>query len=63
MLSKGWKHPLTKDDFVFLKIDLNKFNRKIRFRLDSSGTYDKVITEEPIPGYCCEEVKLEDMKQ
>ena len=62
MLSKGSSHQLTKDDFTFLRIDLNKFNRKIKFRLDSSGTYDKVITEEPVPGYCCEEIKLEDIR-
>ncbi len=41
------------DEPVFLKIDLNKFEYNIRFRLDSSAEgYNAYFTEEPIPAYC-----------
>lgn len=48
--------PKLKDDYIFLKIDLNKYRNKLIFRIDSSAYgYDTYFTEEPIPGYCIEE--------
>ena len=38
---------------IILKIDLNKYDKKLRFRIDSSANgYDAYFTEEPIPDYC-----------
>lgn len=38
---------------IILKIDLNKYDKKLRFRIDSSASgYDAYFTEEPIPDYC-----------
>lgn len=40
-------------DGVILKVDLNKFRYKIKFRIDSSAHgYKAYFTEEPIPSYC-----------
>lgn len=41
------------NDPIVLKIDLNKYRNKIRFRIDSSAYgYNSYFTEEPIPDYC-----------
>lgn len=44
-------------DYVILKIDLNKFRYKVKFRIDSSAMgYKSYFTEEPIPSYCATKI-------
>ena len=48
------KHP------IVLKIDLNKYKNRLRFRIDSSAFgYNAYFTEEPIPDYCITCLDLE----
>lgn len=57
---KGTSQKLN-NDYVYLKIDLHKYRHKLKFRIDSSAYgYNAYFTEEPIPGYCCEEIYLND---
>ena len=46
------------NDPVYIKIDLNDYHNKLKFRLDSTGTGYKIFTEEPIPGFVCQEIKI-----
>ena len=46
------KHKLDLNDIDILKIDLNKYNRKIRFYKDTLGDKKFVYTKEYIPPFC-----------
>ena len=52
------------DDVIVLKIDLNKYKYKLRFRIDSSASgYNAYFTEEPIPDYCITCLDLDTWKE
>ena len=49
---------------IVLKIDLNKYKNKLRFRIDSSAFgYDAYFTEEPIPDFCITCLDLNTWKE
>ena len=48
---------IKKTDLHLIKIDLNKYENKLRFYVDpASVNYDAFVTREYIPKYCCEEI-------
>ena len=49
---------------IVLRIDLNKYRNKLRFRIDSSAFgYNSYFTEEPIPDYCITCLDLNTFKE
>lgn len=51
-------------DPIVLKIDLNEYRNKLRFRIDSSAFgYDAYFTEEPIPDFCITCLDLNTWKE
>lgn len=51
-------------DPIVLKIDLNEYRNKLRFRIDSSVFgYDTYFTEEPIPDFCITCLDLNTWKE
>lgn len=53
-----------KKEPIILKVDLKKYNNKLRFRRDSSSRgYDAYFTEEPIPDFCITPIDLETWKE
>ena len=50
---------IKKTNLHLIKIDLNKYENKLRFYVDpASVNYDAFVTREYIPKYCCEEIHL-----
>lgn len=57
------KREIKKNDLHLIKIDLNKYENKLKFFIDpASVNYEAYVTREYIPKYCCEEINLEDIK-
>ena len=51
---------LKNNQCIVLKINLNKYKNKIRFRIDSSASgYNAYFTEEPIPDFCITPIDLD----
>ena len=51
-------------DPIVLKINLNKYKNKLRFRIDSSADgFDAYFTEEPIPNFCITCLDLNTWKE
>lgn len=51
---------IKKTNIHLIKIDLNKYENKLRFYKDpASVNYDAFVTREYIPKYCCEEIKID----
>ena len=61
---KSTSNLMKDDDVIVLKIDLNKYKYKLRFRIDSSASgYNAYFTEEPIPDYCITCLDLDTWKE
>lgn len=49
---------------ILLKVDLNEYRHKLRFRIDSSSQgYNAYFTEEPIPSYCITPLNPQTLKE
>ena len=56
---KNIQREIKKTNLHLIKIDLNKYENKLRFYVDPvSVNYDAFVTREYIPKYCCEEIKM-----
>ena len=56
---KNVQREIKKTNLHLIKIDLNKYENKLRFYVDpASVNYDAFVTREYIPKYCCEEIHL-----
>ena len=56
---KKVQREIKKTNLHLIKIDLNKYENKLRFYADpASVNYDAFVTREYIPKYCCEEIHL-----
>ena len=54
---KNVQREIKKTNLHLIKIDLNKYENKLRFYVDpASVNYDAFVTREYIPKYCCEEI-------
>ena len=52
----------TSNNKIILKIDLSKYRYKLKFYEDTNALgYTAYFTEEPIPPYCIEQIKLENI--
>ena len=52
-------NPILRKSRVFIKVNLNKYKNRLRFRIDPSAYgYNAYFTEEPVPGFCMEEIYL-----
>ena len=61
---KNTSEKLYNTDVIVLKIDLNKYKNKLRFRIDSSAFgYNAYFTEEPIPDFCITPIDLDTWKE
>lgn len=61
---KNTSSKLRNEEYIILKINLNKYKNKLRFRIDSSAYgYESYFTEEPIPDFCITPINLDTWEE